>query len=68
MKQALDLGHLRVALLPARKCIYRCYIFKGICLMYRIGLKAMNCTQYPVDNLTRDMNETLLSLRCLRAT
>ena len=47
MKQALDLGHLRVAILPARKSIYRCYIFKGTCLMYRIGLKAMNCAQYP---------------------
>ena len=47
LKQALDLGHRRVAILPARnKCFYRCYIFKGTCLMYRIGLKAMNCTQY----------------------
>ena len=47
MKQALDLGHLRVAILPVRKCICRCYIFKGKCLVWRIGLKAMNSTQYP---------------------
>ena len=67
MKQALDLGHLRVAILPARKCIYRCYIFKGTCLMYRIGLKANTCQQFDKD-MTRDMNETLLSLRCLPAT
>ena len=46
VKQALDLGHLRVAISPARKSIYR-YIFKGTCLMCRIGLKAMNSTQYP---------------------
>ena len=32
---------------PARKCMYRCYIFKGTCSMRRIGLKAVNCTQYP---------------------
>ena len=71
MKQALDLGHLRVAIPLARKCIYRCYIFEGTCLMYRIGLKPMNSSQYPstIDkDVTRDMNETLLSLRCLRAT
>ena len=47
VKQALDLGHLSVAIPPARKCIYRCYIFKGTCLMFRIGLKAMNGRQYP---------------------
>ena len=52
MKQALDLGQIRVVIPPVRKGIYRCYIFKGTCFMYRIGLKAMNCTkrdctQYP---------------------
>ena len=47
VKQALNLGYLTVAILPARKCIYRWYIFKGTCLMCRIGLKAMNSTQYP---------------------
>ena len=47
VKQALDLGHLRVAIPPTRKCIYRCYIFKGTCLLCRIGLKAMNSKQYP---------------------
>ena len=32
---------------PAPNCIYRCYIFKGTCLLRRTGLKAMNCSQYP---------------------
>ena len=59
MKQALDLGHLRVAIRPARKCIYRCYIFKGTCLMCRIGLKPMTRPQFDKD-MTRDMNKTLL--------
>ena len=38
--------------------------------MYRIGLKAMNSAQYRQfdKDMTTGMNETLLSLQCLRAT
>ena len=62
MKQALDLGHLRVAISPASKSIFRCHILKGTCLMCRIGLKAMNTRRQFDKDMTRDMNKTLFSL------
>ena len=46
LKHALDLAP-KGCNPPARKSIYRCYIFKATCLKCRIGLKAMNWTQYP---------------------
>ena len=48
VKQALNLGHLRVAVSPARK-LFIDVIFprERQCLTCRIGLKAMNSTQYP---------------------
>ena len=70
MKQALDLGHLRVAI-PLRVNVFtdvQSFQPKGTCLMYRTGLKTMNSTQYPTKfdkDMTRDMYETFLSPRCL---
>ena len=44
-------------------------LFSLTSIFHRIIIVATNSAQYPFDkDMTRSMNETLLSLRCLRAT
>ena len=58
VKQALDLGHLRVAILPTRECIYGCYIFQGNVFNMQNWLKGYELYTILVDNLTRTWQGT----------